>query len=78
MVEVKKEQYGFLSAYYVYKMHENDIKKEGKREGILEGIEQNKLETAKNLLKMNVNTHEQIAQATGLPLETVEELAKQL
>ncbi len=51
---------------------------EGKKEGLQEGIEkggQNKAEqTALNLLKIGVLTKEQIAEATGLPLEIVESL----
>ena len=37
-----------------------------------------RVETAKNLLRMNVNTHEQIAQATNLPLKKVQELAEEI
>ena len=35
-------------------------------------------ETARNLLAMNVLTHEQIAQAVELPLDKIEELAKEI
>ena len=63
---------------------EKGIKK-GREEGIAQGIEQgreegleqgaynNKLETAKKLLDMSL-TLEKIAEATGLPLETILEL----
>ena len=37
-----------------------------------------RLEVAKNLLRMNVNTHEQIAQGTDLPLRKIQELAKEI
>ena len=42
-----------------------------------EGIEQVRIETAKNLLNMNL-TSEQIASATGLPLKQVLDLQKKL
>lgn len=56
-------------------------KDEGRNEGINEGIERGreegqyyaKLETAQNLIKIGL-TDEQIAEATGLPIETVQEL----
>ena len=46
---------------------------EGLSKGISQGAEQAKIETAKNLLNMGL-TLKQIAQGTGLPLETVENL----
>ena len=52
-------------------------KKEGIQQGIEQGIsqgaEQKAIETAKNLLSMNLSL-EQIAQATSLPLEKVQKL----
>ena len=61
----------------------------GKEDGITQGIaigeargeergrSEAKLENARNLLAMDVFSHEQIAQAVGLPLETIEELFSQ-
>ena len=46
----------------------------GRDEGRAEGIEQGKLETARKLKAMNVMTIEQIAEATGLDIETVNSL----
>ena len=47
-------------------------------EGVYErGIEWKAMDTARNLIAMNALTHGQIAQAVGLPLEQVEELARQ-
>ncbi|MBR5934205.1 MAG: Rpn family recombination-promoting nuclease/putative transposase [Treponema sp.] len=43
-----------------------------------EGAKQKAIETASNLLKMNLGTPEQIAQASDLPLEKVKELASKL
>ncbi len=37
-----------------------------------------RVETAKKLLQLNVNTHEQIAQVTDLPLKKVQELAQEI
>ena len=51
---------------------------EGLAEGRVEGAQQKALEAAKNLLKMNVLSYEQIAQAQGLSLEEVQKLAKEL
>ncbi len=42
------------------------------------GMEQKAVEAARNLLKMNLGTPEQIAQAEGLPLDQVLELQKEL
>ena len=48
--------------------------REGRIEGQKEGRQQMALEAARNLLKMNLLTREQIAQAVGLPLEQVLEI----
>ena len=45
---------------------------------ITQGIRQNAMENARNLLAMNLLSHEQIAQVVGLPLEKIEEMAEQL
>jgi hypothetical protein len=42
-----------------------------------EGAEKKAMETAVNFIKLGKNTLEEIADATGLPLETVKELEKQ-
>ena len=55
-----------------------DIRAEGIEIGREEGAENAKIEAAQNLLKMNVLTPEQIAQAAGLPLEKILELQKEL
>ena len=47
---------------------------EGKRLGIQEKAE----ESAINLLKLQIATPEQVTQVTGLPLEKVQELAKEI
>ena len=66
-----------LIAEYSY---ETDIKvqrREAFRLGKEEGAEQTKIETAKNLLTMNLSL-EQIAQATSLPLEKIQELEQEI
>lgn len=42
------------------------------------GMQQKAVESAKNLLKMKLGTPEQIAQAIGLPLDKVQELAAEI
>ena len=37
-----------------------------------------RVDTAKNLIRMKVLTHEQIAQAADLPLKKVQELAEEI
>ena len=49
---------------------------QGIAQGISQGAEQKAIETARNLLRMNLSP-EQVVQGTGLPLETVEQLAKE-
>ena len=49
---------------------------QGISQGIAQGAEQAKIETARNLLNMNLSL-EQVVQGTGLSLEIVEELAKE-
>ena len=43
----------------------------GKEEGLKEGAHEKAIEAARKLLKMNVGTVEQIAEATGLSQEEV-------
>ena len=49
---------------------------QGIAQGISQGSEQKAIETARNFLRMNLSP-EQVVQGTGLPLETVEQLAKE-
>lgn len=49
-----------------------------KKEGLAEGERKKAVEAARNLLKMNVLSPEQIAQAEGLSLEQVMEIQKDL
>ena len=71
-------------------IHEYDKFRAGKKEGIAEGIkqglkqgtlagaQQNAIEAAKRLLKMNLGSIEQIAEATNLPVAQVKTLADEI
>ena len=48
------------------------------RRGVAKGVQQNARENARNLLKMNILTTEQISQAVSLPLEEVLALKEEL
>ena len=50
----------------------------GKAAGLIEGANEKAIEAAKNLLKMNILTVEQIAQAEGLSVEDVQKLAQEV
>ena len=70
----------FKGDYLAMNIRETDIYEEGRNDGIAlgiaQGVEQAKIETARNLLNMNLSL-EQVVQGTGLSLEIVEELAKE-
>lgn len=50
----------------------------GQEKGIAIGEKKNALENAKNFLKMNILTPEQIAQGTGLTVDEVKQLAAEV
>ena len=77
LVKTIKQQETNRKEYSTVNLHEQDIYFKAKNEGIAQGAEQAKLETARNFIDLNV-PYEQIAQGTGLPLETVKELAKEV
>ena len=56
----------------------DSLKEQGIAIGEKRGEKRAKIENAQNLLAMNVLTHEQIAQAVGLPLENVQQLEEEL
>ena len=68
MVETQKKVEELKKTYLSWSLHDSDVRREGMTEKAVE--------SAKNLLAMNVLSHEQIAQAVGLPLETIAELAQ--
>ncbi len=67
-------------------LHDYDIMEEGKKRGIAigekrgedRGRSEAKLEAARNMIQTNLGTIEQIAAVQNLPLETVQQLAKEL
>lgn len=78
MVETQKKVEELKKAYLSWSLHDSDVRREGIQQGRKEGMTEKAVESAKNLLAMNVLSHEQIAQAVGLPLETVQQLAEEL
>ena len=73
-VERAKKNEKFRKEYADMNLHDFDIMTEAAEEA----TQQKAQEDARNLLKMNVLTPEQIAQAVGLPLDQVLELQKEL
>ena len=65
--EVKME----LPNTLFFDLTQEDYDRHRRQEGIEEGEERKAIESATNLLRMNLGTPEQIAQAIGLPLEEV-------
>ncbi len=63
-------------AKYDYKMDIAVKQEEAFEDGMEKGIEQKAVNTAINLIKMNLGSYEQIAEATGLPIKKISELAK--
>ena len=77
-VEKIKENEKFRSDYAAMNLHDRDITRMAKREGIEEGARNKAIENAKNFLKMKLLTVEQIAQGTGLKVSEVQELAEEI
>ncbi|MBP5601457.1 MAG: hypothetical protein J6X78_01900 [Treponema sp.] len=63
-----------------YKQDDKGVRRMSKimEEFAIEERTEAKLEAARNMLSMNLGTHEQIAQAVELSLETVQQLAEEL
>ncbi len=86
MVETQKTIEANKKMYLTWSLHDHDVRKHGREEGRKEGIAigrsegqvQAKIENARNLLVMNVLTHDQIAQAVGLPIEKIAEISAEL
>ena len=72
IVEQAKINEKFKGDYLAMNIRETDIYEEG----IAQGAEQAKIETARNLLNMNLSL-EQVVQGTGLSLEIVAQLARE-
>ena len=67
------EVHNMLFGEYDYETDIRVQRREAFEDGVAEGVEQNKIETAKNLIHKNIPL-ETIAECTGLPLEKVQEL----
>ena len=61
-----------------YSRGEEKGRQQGMQQGIQLGSSQKAIEDAENLLKMKIGTTEQIAQAIGIPLEKVQEIAENI
>ena len=74
MVQTKKFENTFVNEYMAWNLHDSDVKRrakaEGRKEGITEGMNTARTETARKLLKLGLSL-ESIADATSLPIETL-------
>ena len=70
MVETQKKVEELKKAYLSWSLHDSDVRREARKEA--------KLEDARNMLMKNKFLQEDIADCTGLPLETVQQLAEEL
>ena len=77
LVEELKENEKFRSDYAAMNLHDRDITRAAKREGIAEGAEQKAIEAAQNLLREG-DSLDKIVRCTGLPLKKVLELQKEM
>ena len=57
---------------------EEEFKRVCHNDGYIDGRAEKAIEAAKNLLRMNKLSYEEIAQAQELPLEKVQELAEEV
>ena len=76
-VRQKAEVLGMILEEFNREIYEKNVREDGYLEGIEDGREEKAIEAARNALAMNL-TAEQAAQITGLPLEQVLELQKEL
>ena len=74
----KQDETGVQMASRVVEEYGNERAAEALQQGIQQGAQQQAIEAAKNLLRMGILTHEQIAQAQTLPLKKVQELAEEV
>ena len=81
LVEKSKDNQKLRSEYLAMNLHDRDIKKQAYKDGLEEGISQGALqkalETARNMLADGVSL-DSVSKYSGLPLETVKELAKEV
>ena len=85
MVEAQKKLEATKKVYFSWSLHDHDVRKHGREEGIRigekrgkkEGMNENKIANARNMLEDNLPI-EKISQYTGLPMEKIEELATEM
>ena len=70
----KQDETGVQMASKIVEEYGDERAAEALQQGIKQGAQQQAIQAAINLIKMNLGTPEQIAQAQGLPLEKVLEL----
>ena len=73
-----REVINMLCAKYDYKMDIAVKQEEAFQDGIEKGAQQKAVEAAKKFIKMHVLSEEQIAQGTGLPIEIIKNLSREL
>ena len=73
-----KENEKFRKEFSDMNLHDFDIMTEAKEEGLVEGARKKAIENATNLIKMKVGTLEQISQATGVPMQELQEITAKL
>ena len=74
----KQDETGVQMASKIVEEYGDERAAQALQQGIQQGTHQKAIEAAKNLLRMGLGTHEQIAQAQGLTLEKVQELAQEI
>ena len=74
----KQDETGVQMASKIVEEYGDERAAQALQQGIQQGTHQKAIEAAKNLLRMGLGTHEQIAQAQGLTLEKVQELAEEV
>ena len=73
----KAEVMGFILTEFNQETYEKNVREDGYREGLEDGMRQKAVENATNMLNEG-DSPEKVARCTGLPLEQVQELADKL
>ncbi len=74
----KQDEKGVQMASKLVEEYGDERAAEAYKDGLEKGAHKKAVENAKNFLKMNVNSIEQIAQGTGLSVEEVQKLADEI
>lgn len=65
----------FYHHYMMVRLHEFDLRYEGRKQGIAEGAHDARIETARGMLSYGI-PKDKVAEISGLPLEEVQSLAE--